>query len=161
VSYGSHASAEFVLTLPPEVPAASLPPAISPPLAPVVTANPVKSPPEDAAPSPFSRALLRALRDSKSTSYADWVRRAGEMLPEDMPGRFVLQGPAERPLLTPSVRDDTLRLLLSDYHRRRHNLELAIRVLTDNIAVLQSPLDDLTRGVLSVHLARLLQDTQP
>jgi hypothetical protein len=114
------------------------------------------------AASPFSRALLKALTPPHhKSSYADWIRRAGREFPPGGRFGFVVQGPAERPLLTRSVKEDTLRLLLRDYYRRGQNLDLLIEVLTRNETLLKEPLDNLTRGVLLAIRARLLNTIQP
>ncbi len=120
------------------------------------------------AASPFSRALLQALAERKGKgSYEDWACRAGKALaptgtgPGRPNGRFVLQGPVERPILLPSVPNDTLRLLLRGYYRRRHNLDLAVHLLSAHDAVLREPADELTKAALLVQRARYLAEVQP
>ncbi len=127
------------------------------------------------AASPFSRALLQALTERQGTGpYEDWACRAGKALTGGPAvgnrsdgfarpaGRFVVQGPVERPVLLPSVSNDTLRLLLRDYYRRRHNLDLALQLLgAPHDAVLREPVDQLTQAALLVQRARYLAEVQP
>ncbi len=133
------------------------------------------APGKSLAASPFSRALLLALAERKGKgSYEDWACRAGKALAGDpglgvgrldrrgLPvGRIVVQGPVERPVLLPSVRNDTLRLLLRDYYRRRHNLDLALQLLSAHDAVLREPADQLTQAALLVQRTRYLAEVQP
>ena len=102
------------------------------------------------ATSIFGRSLVSSILESKSSSYDEWLGNAYGKIPErEKVGHFVLQGPAQRPVMSVGKGLDRLRLLQSQYPRKRRNLDLAIHVAEEGVkGLLSKPLDHLTLGAL-------------
>jgi hypothetical protein len=99
---------------------------------------------EAPAVSPLSRSLVASLAASREVTHRDWLRRATRELVD---GRsLIVQGALDDPLFTSGSETPPLRLLLSDYHAKSMNLDLALEILAEPL--FHSPLDDLTRAAV-------------
>jgi hypothetical protein len=114
--------------------------------------------PAPTAASPFSRALLQTLPAARD--YRHWVDEAqqfasGQSLDPSVQ-RFAVQGPLGQPVLTPAGGAVPLRLLVSDYYRRLHTLDLGADLAA--LPVLNRPDDAITHAALLVRRARLKRE---
>ncbi|HSI63013.1 MAG TPA: caspase family protein [Candidatus Saccharimonadia bacterium] len=115
----------------------------------------------------FTVALTQSLRGCNAEcTYEEWLQRAlallnknGQILVGSRRGPadgFVFQGPMDQPVGRPTpARDQWLSLLLSDYYRRRWNLDFGLHLQSNAQLVNTSALDRLTYMALLTESSRL------